>query len=196
MNEELEVSYKNFTQIKTGKGEWSDRLMIGLNEIKEDYVFYLQEDYWPYRQIPTDMFKNMYKQFRKLNMHQVKIGNMINTSSKKRWRMWFNDILYEDGIAFRKLARSSGGAMSHRPAIWKKNFLLSRLKPNEGPSENEERGVIELRRQMRRKNNLRIYGIQYPWMNAVIKKGIYSEYAIDPLCEMGKYDPNYGFTLA
>ena len=46
LTEEIDYSHPNVTTIKTGKGEWSERLQIGLSQIKEDYVFYLQEDFW------------------------------------------------------------------------------------------------------------------------------------------------------
>src|SRR5688572_26667840 len=36
-----------FRIIYTGRGQWSDRLVSGLNKLDSDYLGYSQEDQWP-----------------------------------------------------------------------------------------------------------------------------------------------------
>jgi hypothetical protein len=44
--EELKVSNPPFQTIKTGKGAWTERLKHGLEQLEEEYVFFMQEDMW------------------------------------------------------------------------------------------------------------------------------------------------------
>jgi hypothetical protein len=47
LSEDKEPDFVNeVTHIKTGKGEWGQRLLVALNQIENDLVFYMQEDFW------------------------------------------------------------------------------------------------------------------------------------------------------
>ena len=56
-NEDADVRFPGIRQIKTGPGEWSDRLMCALSSIEESNVFYLQEDFWLVRPLPKKFFE-------------------------------------------------------------------------------------------------------------------------------------------
>ncbi|MEO7444343.1 MAG: hypothetical protein ABIT96_07390, partial [Ferruginibacter sp.] len=44
--EDIFTEVKGFKNIRSGKGQWSDRLRCLLESLPEDYVLYFQEDMW------------------------------------------------------------------------------------------------------------------------------------------------------
>ena len=120
--EEKKVNYKGWINIKTGKGEWSDRLRIALKQIPDDQIFYIQEDIW------------LDKDF--------ELPKCIHVCPTNKY-------LKTKGGVFEK---ESDYLMNHKPAIWDKEFFLKYLKPNQTPWENEKKESIEIRKNNDHKN--------------------------------------------
>jgi hypothetical protein len=139
--EEKDVSIPNFTTIKSGKGEWSDRLAFLLNEkIKEEYVLYFQEDMWLSKPINKDFlhqlfqlaFKNEWKQ---VKLHSAAVYKTIETD------------IYIEGFNIAKIdIDKSSYLMSHQVTLWEKDFFLAQLPKNEHPWRNERKGSKRLKK--------------------------------------------------
>src|SRR5476651_787877 len=61
LTEEADYQSDLFTNIKTGKGEWSDRLLNGLNQIPQTYIIYFQEDMWLSRPVVAETVTKIIK---------------------------------------------------------------------------------------------------------------------------------------
>lgn len=153
-NEEIDVKFNlpvAIKQLKTGKGEFSDRLMRALNAIPEQYVFYIQEDAWLQQTI--DLFA-IYDQFRSLDMNCFRIcgESMIDTEIVKPFQAI-------DGMYLRKLKPPTNFLVAHAPSFWKKDFFLTCMVPNENPWDAEMNGTMRLlgAKQLNKIHNNPIY---------------------------------------
>ncbi len=139
LTETEEVDSKLFSTVKTGKGEWSDRLRKGLQSIPENYIIYLQEDMWLSASVKKQTLEKIiafaYAQqvkLIKLNSSEVFVTHPTETVI---------DGLLVAGIDNEK----SDFLMSHQISIWNKNFLIGQLPPNEHPWRNERKGTKRMR---------------------------------------------------
>lgn len=156
-DEQGHADYKwgKFKPIYSGSGEWSDRLFRLLSQINTDYVLYTQEDHYPIYRLP-DMFDLMrYIERYSLLRLQISPVNQFYTLTGSELPLRFHS--------------SSKYLVSHQPSIWRKDFLLSCLKPGESPWINEYEGSKRLN------NNPNIIGkiAIYPcdWFKHMCVKG-------------------------
>lgn len=148
--EEKPVDIKNFKNIRSGKGEWSNRLSRLLDQIDEEYVIYFQEDMWLNKTVDKDFFIELFK-FTFENKWQLVKLNSSDVFKTKRSNMFikgFNVSLLDN--------KESGFLMSHQVSLWNKAFLKGQLPPNEHPWRNERKGTKRLRKQ-----NPEIFHIDY-----------------------------------
>lgn len=148
--EEVNVNFEKFTNIKSGRGEWTNRLSNLLDQIEEDYVLYFQEDMWLNKPINAVFFTELFDLAIKNNWCQIKLNsaNVYKTTETPFFVQGFNisKLINED----------SGYLMSHQVTLWRKNFLKAQLKPNEHPWRNEREGTKRLRQL-----NPEIYHVDY-----------------------------------
>ncbi len=139
LTEEADYESDLFTNIKTGKGEWSDRLLNGLAQIPEQYIIYFQEDMWISRPVVADIV-NKILQFaldKSVNLFKLSSNSVYYTMSTG------NQI---DGLAIAILDnQASRYLMSHQVSIWKKSFLADQLQYHEHPWRNEREGTKRLK---------------------------------------------------
>lgn len=155
--EEIDVAYDNFKNIKSGRGEWTNRLANLLDQIEEDYVLYFQEDMWLSKPINKNFFIELFYLAIKNNWQQIKLNsaNVYKTTETP---------FFIEGFNISKLInKESGYLMSHQVTLWRKDFLKAQLKPNEHPWRNEREGTKRLRRL-----NPEIYHADYFAENGVI----------------------------
>lgn len=139
LTEEADYQSDLFTNIKTGKGEWSDRLLNGLNQIPESYIIYFQEDMWLSRPVTGDTIVKTIKFAvdKGVNLFKLSSNNVYNTTSTGN---------YIDGLSVSVLNnKESKFLMSHQVSIWKKSFLAEQLQHHEHPWRNEREGTKRLR---------------------------------------------------
>jgi hypothetical protein len=148
--EEIEVDFENFKNIKSGRGEWTNRLVRLLDQIDEEYVLYFQEDMWLNKPVNKAFFVELFDLTIKNGWHQVKL-NSANVSVTEETPFFI------EGFNISKLDnKKSGYLMSHQVTLWKKDFLKAQLKPNEHPWRNEREGTKRLK-----KLNPEIYHADY-----------------------------------
>lgn len=157
LNENIDISFNNIKQIKTGSGEWSDRLTTGLNQIPEDNIFYMQEDFWPTERIKENTFIQLFKYFIDLQMNCFSI--QYNSLSSEKLGMVKTDFVIDDESIY-KIPKHIRYVLSHQPAIWNKNYFLSQLQFHETPWQNEKNGSIRISKS---KEDPKIYFYGLRW---------------------------------
>lgn len=154
LSEEKEPDFVNdVTHIKTGEGKWGERLLIALEQIESEFVFYMQEDFWCIKDFElTDNILEMFEEYKMDQLHIKENINLIKT------------IKIKDNLL--KFAQDSEYTQNHQFGLWKKSKLKDNVLPNENPWENEINGSIRLN-----KNPHNIYLLDYHWYISVCRRG-------------------------
>lgn len=140
LTEEKTYDHPPFTNIKTGKGEWSDRLKRGLEQIQESYILYLQEDMWLTADVPADTLNKI------IDFALDKKPLLFKLNSSEVFKTKPTDTVF-NGLRVSVLDnKQSEYLMSHQASIWNKNFLMQQLAPGEHPWRNERKGTKRLRK--------------------------------------------------
>jgi len=127
VNESKDIDY-DLKQIKTGPGEWSDRLIKALDQLDYEYIFYMQEDAWMTRAVRFDYYYSVMKAYHMdaLRLFPAK-GKYYKITADKKFR------------------GDSDYLVTHQPSIWRKSFLSECLIPSEDPWQNELKGTERIR---------------------------------------------------
>lgn len=135
-----DVTIKGFTNIKSGKGEWADRLATLLKSIDEEYVLYFQEDMWLSKPVNPKFFSELFQVASTNNWQQVKLhsSDVYNTRETENFIEGFNISEVDN--------KASNFLMSHQITLWKKDFLLAQLYKKEHPWRNERKGTKRLKK--------------------------------------------------
>ncbi len=139
LTEVIDHPSARFTNLKTGKGEWSDRLRVGLQQLAEPFVIYLQEDMWFNRPVNISVLTEVldYAVAEKLPLLKLHSSEVYHTHSAGK---------IIGGLQLARLDnRASKYLMSHQPSIWNREFLISQLSKNEHPWRNERKGTKRLK---------------------------------------------------
>lgn len=140
-SEELSVIFPGFTNIKSGKGEWSNRLRFLLeNKISEPYVIYMQEDMWLTKSVNANLMNELIELMVAENWMQLKLHSSDAYKTN-------NTNLYIEGFNIAEINNKlSGFLMSHQISIWNKDFLINQLNKNEHPWRNERKSTKRLKK--------------------------------------------------
>lgn len=204
--EELEVNFNGFKNIKSGKGEWADRLKYLLNEkISEPYILYLQEDMWLNKKV-NPLFLNQLFEIAKSNKWP-----QIKLHSSDVYKTIPTDIFIENFNVAKLDNQKSDFLMSHQITLWNKAFLIQQLHKKEHPWRNERKGTKRIK-----KLNPEIYHVdcfaenghaeinknKYPndrsEYKTVSHNGILNENVLDYILQLNKVSSlnSYGMHLA
>lgn len=148
--EKITATIKGFQNIKSGNGQWSDRLRNLLEQLDEEYIIYFQEDMWLDKQVDAHFFEQLFKLATEQKWQQVKLHSTeVYVTKPTQFSI--------DGFTVAKLDNvGSDYLMSHQVTFWNKQFLIQQLAKDEHPWRNERRGTKRLRKQ-----NPDIYHIDY-----------------------------------
>lgn len=155
-SENLDPSFKEFVgQFKTGIGEWGERLIKILNSVNTEYIFYMQEDFWPIKDFP----------------YNQKIIDKFVDEKINCWRICENSIFYSletvESNTF-KYKQNSLYTLSHQFSLWDVSFLKKYIEPYENPWDNEVYGSQRINSQ---ESKHKIYFQEDPWYKEVVRKG-------------------------
>jgi hypothetical protein len=122
-NESLDINipFQNFSQIKTGVGEWGYRLLQALQTIPEKFILYMQEDMWLTAPLSSSYLNRAMKTMTKYDLNHLKLQKNCTHKIIKSFDV-NNSLWY---------------IVSHQPALWKKSYLISTLKANMTPFQHE-----------------------------------------------------------
>lgn len=138
--EEKGVNLPGFINLKTGKGEWSNRLKKGLELIEEPYVLYFQEDMWLNKSVSPVFIRNIITWALERDIKQLKLNSseVYVPEAVAGTVSGFNVVTLD--------TERSGFLMSHQITLWDKKFLVQQLLPGEHPWRNERLGSERLRK--------------------------------------------------
>lgn len=149
--EEAEVEVRGMKNIRSGKGEWSDRLReLLLHHIREEYVLYFQEDMWLTHPVNARLLNALLRLAIDQGWNQVKLH------SSGCYKILPSTFQVE-GVPVGLLDnRASDFLMSHQVTLWKKETLLKQTLRSEHPWRHERNGTRRMRKQ-----NPEIYHIDF-----------------------------------
>lgn len=148
--EDIKFELPGFKNIRSGKGEWSDRLRILLEQIEEEYVLYFQEDMWLDKPVDPEFINALICKATSNKWMQVKLNSSEVFTTEPTG-------LSINGFEVARIDnQTSGYLMSHQVTLWNKQFLMEQLKPGEHPWRNERKGTKRLR-----KLNREIFHLDY-----------------------------------
>lgn len=163
-NELINVEFENLPieQLKSGSGEWSNRLKIILQKIPTRYVFYMQEDFWPSARLEKTFIRSILDV---MERHQImRFGLYQKTKQINTIRS--STLINNKAVEI--FTRDSNYLISHHPGIWDREFFLRCLLPNESPWKNELSGTKRIQSM---DIMPRICMIHLDWYNHTVKKG-------------------------
>lgn len=159
-------NYSNFNFLLSNIGDWTDRTRYALQQIDEDYVIMVHDDYWFVKHLDINHFNKIINYFLKYNMNCLKFS-YIN------WRYTLDHI--EEKLY--KFNNNSKWIFNFQTALWKKEFLYQYLMPNESVWTAE----VEVSKQMQYLNH-KNYLYEFDWyINAVDKRELtpYGKYLLE-----------------
>lgn len=154
LSEEKEPDFVNeVVHIKTGKGEWGERLLTALNQIENDLVFYMQEDFWCIKDYElTNDLLSLFESYQMDHLHIKENINLISTEHVK-------DNLF-------KFSQNSNYTQNHQFGLWRRQKLIENVFPHENPWINEIEGTKRLN-----KTDHRVFLLDYHWYISVARRG-------------------------
>jgi hypothetical protein len=139
--ENIKVDIEGFQNIRSGEGEWADRLRYLLKEkVKEKYIIYFQEDMWLTAKTNAHLFNRLFELAEKNDWKQVKLhsAGIYKTHPTDIFIDGFNVSLLDN--------ERSDYLMSHQVTLWNKEFLIEQLHKGEHPWRNERKGTQRLKK--------------------------------------------------
>lgn len=151
---------------------WTKRIRESIEQIPEDDIFWLCEDFWFSR---MKDFDKIYKTFKTLDADALRIRRI-----KSKYTTLHDTMFKINGTIIKKLDQHSKYLIAYSPNIFKKSFLLECLKYDENPWRNETVGSHRLEGK-----GYNIYSYLNPnWYGNACRKG--------KLTPEGKKLLNYG----
>lgn len=134
------LSLDGYTNLKSGHGQWTDRLKRILDQIDEEYIFFIQEDMWLNERMPKGVLIQCID-------YMVTHGLMlIKLHASKIYKITDSQINFSGYILSEVIKKESECLMCHQISLWHKDFFYNQLKDNESPWQNEKRGSRRLRK--------------------------------------------------
>ncbi len=138
--ESKSIELDGFTHIKSGTGEWTNRLKHILDQIEEEYIIFFQEDMWMSKKVKKGLLEKVIEYIQKNDLKLVK----LHSSDVYQTEETGVDF---DGLLLTKVnKKKSDYLMSHQVSVWHKNFFYAQLQNNEHPWRNERKGNKRLKK--------------------------------------------------
>lgn len=138
--EEKDISIAGYTHLKSGFGQWTNRLKKVLNQIEEDYIIFIQEDMWFSKDVSANVLDKIVEHVEENDLKLVKLH------SSQVYKTTSTTINFSGYTLTEVDKETSKFLMSHQVSIWNKDFLFEQLKDNEHPWRNERRGSKRLKK--------------------------------------------------
>ncbi len=138
--EKKDVSIKGYVNLKSGYGEWTNRLKNVLNQIEEDHVIFIQEDMWFSKKMPTGVLRQI------IDYTEINDLKLVKLHSSQVYKTNKSNIDFSGFTLSEVIKKESNFLMSHQISIWNKNFLYEQLRDNEHPWRNERKGSKRLKK--------------------------------------------------
>lgn len=118
-NEEVDCSH--YQQIKTGKGTYIERQKRILEQLSEDYVFYLLEDFWPTCRLDGNLFDELFNLMLIHDMDALQISSCLPYFSLEPTN------IHCKNKRLLKFRQDSDWLYNQQARIWRKEMLYQTL---------------------------------------------------------------------
>ena len=164
VTETREVDSKGEKLLTTGSMKqvdygWSDRLIMGLENIKEDYLLFAQEDMWLKHKVDSNLFQDAFRFVERNDINVLRIHRFNRIAHYGDGKNYLKTDFFIGDNRVLKVDKKAGYLMNHQPAIWKKSFLQEVLIKGESFRDNEFEGTERIREY----NDPKIYHLNYDW---------------------------------
>jgi glycosyltransferase involved in cell wall biosynthesis len=139
------------TVIRTGKGEWGQRLLVGLEQISEPFVYYMQEDFWASKPFNPGQYVPLF--FEK-EMDALRITEKSPLYD-----------LEEVSSSFYRFKQNSDYLMTHQFSLWNREYLSKWIRAADSPWTNEVERTKEIA-----KTSHAIYLVDQNWYEPVVRR--------------------------
>lgn len=160
LSETVETTNDTFNILKCGKVPYTRFLEKALIQIEAKYIFWLQDDYYFTRSVPTEVIEESYNL---INQDQSLIRVGIQENSKYY-------TVKESTGNFKRLSKDSEYSVSMQSSIWDREKLLDFIKnsPDETPWQFETDGS---KRMNKTSHEVMFYELPEAWYQEAMKKG-------------------------
>lgn len=132
--ETLDLKIEGYKSLKSGTGEWTNRLKRTLSQIEEDYVIFFQEDMWLNEPVSAVTLQKVIDYALENQTKLIKLHSTDAYSTEETNTSF-------DGFHLAKLVKEkSNYLLSHQVSIWDKAYFSSLLEDDENPWKNEVKG--------------------------------------------------------
>lgn len=159
-NEESEVDLPHgFIHLKTGKGTFVENLKSALDEIQEENIFYMLEDFWPTAPLGAEMFQSLYGSFIENKMDVLQVSSYLPYYSLSRSE------IVTCGRNLLEFKKSSEWRFNFQARFWRKELLMESLvEPKVSESKVGSAITVEMECDKRwEERDLRIFLFHYHW---------------------------------
>lgn len=124
VSETLSFENSEYLNILAGKNQWGSRILHGLNQIKEDFVFFVLDDYYFSSELSQKFMDDQINCMQKYNADKILFhpGNDVP---------WARLTRLEKDIC--KFNLDSDYLNSVQPGLWKTDYLKKVMNPNFSP---------------------------------------------------------------
>lgn len=141
LTEEKLTNFDGRISILSWNGERNQRLIKWLSLIEEDYIIYMQEDFWVYKDVDSKIMSEIINFCIKYDVKLLKIHD--------KWDEYMLEKT-DKIIAWKHISRvnkNSEYLMSHAISIWNKQFLIEHLniELKQSPWENEIQETLKMK---------------------------------------------------
>lgn len=160
-NEEKKIDLpRGFTQIRTGSGSFVQNLKATLDEINQEHIFYMLEDFWPTAPMSSVKFNALYESFVKNEMDALQVSTYT-----PYYKLTVDDMAV-CGSKLLKFKADSEWIFNFQARFWKKE-LLSKCLREPSISESEVSSAITVEMESdecaRREMKLKVWLHHYFW---------------------------------
>ncbi|NBT59379.1 hypothetical protein EBT16_11410 [bacterium] len=151
---------RGFTQIRTGSGSFVQNLKVALDEISQEHVFYMLEDFWPTAPMSRERFVSLYESFVKNEMDALQVST---------YTPYYKLVVDEMSACGNKLLRfesDSEWIFNFQARFWKKALLSQCLRePKISESAVSSAITVEMESDeyTRKEMNLKVWLHHYFW---------------------------------
>lgn len=173
-NEEKNIKLPDgFTNIKNGPGSFVENLKKSIDQIKEDEIFFLLEDFWLIAPISKKFFNELHAYFIKNNLDAFQIGPYTPYYKLEKTK---NKIKNRDVW---KISRDSDWLFNFQARFWKKQVLRDCLvEPEISETKiNSAIGVEISSNEIAKQKNIDVHFYHYFWypIGGVAYRGNFTE---------------------
>jgi hypothetical protein len=183
LSENISTYFSWWQSICSWSWEWNQRLLKWLESIPEEYILYIQEDFWFLKIIDYTILQSLIDCCIQYDLPMLKIHDNLDD----RYQLETTNIeIYWKAI--KRVNKNSEYIISHAISIWKKEYLQEILNwaKNENPRDNELKWTFRIK--FAKNKQLQIY--QYDYFSRISENDEYCISSYREVCSRGKYNWN------